>query len=163
MAMTNAEKQAAFRQRRDARITELEAENERLRNQGGGAEIAELRRELAQDRQTLEWALDAIKLLKAQNKRLARGESNVPVKVEEPRRENAPLNWTDYGEGFTAVTPAGTYDVIDLARRGSGGFGAFLRPAQGRARLPKSGQALGNFKALAEAKVACEEHARAVT
>jgi hypothetical protein len=103
MAMTNAEKQAAFRQRRDARITELEAENERLRNQGGGAEIAELRRELAQDRQTLEWALDAIKLLKAQNKRLARGESIVPV------------------------------------------------------------QALGNFKALAEAKVACEEHARAVT
>ena len=75
MAMTNAEKQAAFRQRRDARITELEAENERLRNQGGGAEIAELRRELAQDRQTLEWALDAIKLLKAQNKRLARGET----------------------------------------------------------------------------------------
>jgi hypothetical protein len=163
MAMTNAEKQAAFRQRRDARITELEAENERLRNQGGDEEIAELRRKMAQDRQTLDWALEAIKLLKAQNKRLARGESIIPVKVEEPRAKDASLNWTDYGEGFTAVTPAGTYGVIDLARRGSGGFGAFLRPAQGRARLPKSGQALGNFTTLAEAKAVCQEHARTVT
>jgi hypothetical protein len=171
MAMTNAEKQAAFRQRRDARITELEAENERLRNQGGEEALEEAKREIARlkakleaDWRTLKLAQDVIKMLKASNKRLRNGwVAPIKEEEEEPQQESAPLNWTDYGEGFTAVTPAGTYGVIDLARRGSGGFGAFLRPAQGRARLPKNGQALGNFTTLAEAKAACQEHARAVT
>jgi hypothetical protein len=197
MAMTNAEKQAAFRQRRDDRIREME---DQLRNQGAVHseapkaaldldELEALRKENDDLKaamaaspdllfRTIHRLMSEIRALKRQarrapsaskaqikltsNKRLRNGEpadeSIAPVKVEEPRRENAALNWTDYGEGFTAVTPAGTYGVIDLARRGSGGFGAFLRPAQGRARLPKGGQALGNFATLDEAKAACQEH-----
>jgi hypothetical protein len=81
MAMSNAEKQAAFRQRRDARIREIE---DQLRNQGAvhseapkavldadeREEIAGLRAELAAMRRTESLALAAIKMLKASNKKL---------------------------------------------------------------------------------------------
>ena len=59
MAMTNAAKQAAFRQRRDARIREM---GEALRNPGDGAELARLKAELAAANveiatlRTLHWA-----------------------------------------------------------------------------------------------------------
>ena len=87
MATANAARQAAFRQRRDDRIRKMA---EALRNQGSDGEVATLRRELAQDRRTLEWAMDAIKMLKAQNKRLRNGES-----MEEPRQESATLALPD--------------------------------------------------------------------
>jgi hypothetical protein len=68
---TNAERQAAFRQRRDARIRELE---EALRNRDEGAEVAKLKAELVTVEHTLALAMNAIKMLKAQNKRLRNGE-----------------------------------------------------------------------------------------
>ena len=76
MAMTNAEKQAAFRQRRDARVREME---DQLRNHseapkaGLGDErekIAGLRAELASVERTLRLSMEAIKMLKASNKKL---------------------------------------------------------------------------------------------
>jgi hypothetical protein len=77
MAMTNSERQAAFRQRRDARIREME---EKLRNHSEapkavrGAdereEIAGLRAELAAVQRTL-----GLADVKASNKRLRNGES----------------------------------------------------------------------------------------
>jgi hypothetical protein len=84
---TNAVRQAAFRQRRDARIAQMQ---EALRNKGDGADLARLKGELAQDRQTLELAQVAIRMLKAQNKRLARGESILaPAQAGEPRETAA--------------------------------------------------------------------------
>jgi hypothetical protein len=168
MAMTNAEKQAAFRKRRDARIREME---EQLRNHSEapkavrGAdereEIAGLRAELEAVQRTL-----GLAMLKAQNKRLARGESIALVKVEEPPRENAALNWRSFdhkgdGDFWMAETHTGAYSAgCDDAGEG---FVAALLPwnRSGTRRLKR--RPLGNFGSLDEAKAACQEHARAIT
>jgi hypothetical protein len=101
MAMTNAEKQAAFRQRRDARILAMQ---DQLRNQGGDGEVAKLRRELAQDRQTLGWAQDAIKMLKAQNERLrnGEGEEEPPAGIDEAALDSA---HPDHRESYDKAPP----------------------------------------------------------
>jgi hypothetical protein len=100
MATANAARQAAFRQRRDARITELEA----LRNQDEGAEVAKLKAEMAQDRRTLEWAQDAIKMLKAQNKRLrnGEGEEEPPAGIDEATLDSA---HPDHRESYDKAPP----------------------------------------------------------
>lgn len=166
MAMTNAEKQAGFRQRREARFTELEAENERLRNQGGDGEIAELRRKMAQDRQTLDWALEAIKLLKAQNKRMARGESidpePQPAKAAPALPPNIDLSQTnDPGmralyEGAPPDVKAWLHSFGDMPRKDAKiAHQAFLcLTAVGVLSMGKTKAALAG-----EAKAAREKHA----
>jgi hypothetical protein len=157
---TNAERQAAFRQRRDARIRELEA----LRNRDDGEEIAKLKRELAHVEHTLALAMGAIKMLKAQNKRLRNGEPFeiiVPAVAEEPPKAAA-LTWGENGVGDPeAVTPAGGEYCI-VPHRGRG-FATFFTPPKGPRGGRKETQGVGNFETLAEAKAACEKHARAVT
>src|ERR1700722_2364143 len=144
MAMTNAEKQAAFRQRRDARIAELEAENERLRNQGGDGEVSVLKRKLASVESTLGLAIETIKILKASNKRLRNGESIALVKLEEP----ASLDWWSIDDDMqTASHPAhlGSYFVC----HGEQGFEAVFGRAPARPGGRKKQFPLGNFATIA--------------
>jgi hypothetical protein len=168
MAMTNSERQAAFRQRRDARIREME---EKLRNHSEapkavrGAdereEIAGLRAELAAVQRTL-----GLAMLKASNKRLRNGESIGLVKVEEtPREEAATLTWMQFNQGagriWLAETDAGAYSVF----RPDDNLGSFearfaLWSRSGR-RLKK--RLLGKFATIDEAKAACQEHASAIS
>jgi hypothetical protein len=164
---TNAERQAAFRQRRDARITELEAENERLRNQGGEETLEEATREIARlkaksaaDWQTLKLAQEVIKMLKASNKRLRNGWV-APIKEEE-EPESATLVWqviegTADGDIHMASHPEhlGSYLCLSAEQGFEASFG--LAPAR-RGRHNKM-RPLGRFPTLDEAKAACEEHA----
>jgi hypothetical protein len=161
MAMTNAEKQAAFRQRREARIAEMQ---EQLRNGGGEAtEIADLRRELEQTKRTLSWARDLIKTLQASNKRLRNGWVAPIKEEEEPSPEPAALVWGENGVGDPeAVSPSGTYS-IGADRPDKGRFATFFQPVPGPRGGRRQSQGVGNFTTLAEAKAACEENARAVT
>jgi hypothetical protein len=156
---TNAERQAAFRQRRDARIRELEA----LRNQDEGAEVAKLKRELAHVEHTLALAMNAIKMLKAQNKRLRNGEPFeiiVPAVAEEPQQPTA-LTWPVFNTGAGRMWQAETNSTSYSVFRPDGDadlFEASFSPwSKSRRRLKK--RALGNFASLAEAKAACEAHA----
>ena len=67
---------------------------------------------------------------------------------------NPKLAWNSLG--LAADTERGQYSV----REGSyGGFGAFFRPARGRARLPKDQQPLGYFDTIEKAREHCEKHA----
>lgn len=72
--------------------------------------------------------------------------------------EVAKLHWQQKDYFLVAETGGGTYQVFDTALHGYGGIGAFFRPAQGRARLPKDRQPLGNVKTIEEAKARCEQH-----
>ena len=73
------------------------------------------------------------------------------------------LTWRTWNDcyGFKAETKIGSYAAHDLTVFGyRGGYAAFFRPAQGRARSPKDRQPLGNFDTMEEAKPQCEQHAR---
>jgi hypothetical protein len=71
------------------------------------------------------------------------------------------LAWREdafYG-GLIAETDVGTYWAYDTARQGYGGYGAFFRPAKGRAR-PRNQEPLGNFQTIEQARERCERHYR---
>jgi len=69
------------------------------------------------------------------------------------------LNWeSDIGGGFKAKIARGAYRVFDTAIIGYGGISASFTPAQGRARLPKNREPLGNVATFREAKMICERH-----
>ena len=70
------------------------------------------------------------------------------------------LSWNTSGLGLVADTEHGEYSVFDTGRMGYGGFGAFFRPAQGRAFLPKDQLLLGNFDTIEKAQARCEQHAQ---
>jgi hypothetical protein len=80
---TNAVRQAAFRQRRDARIAQMQ---EALRNKGGGADLARLKAELAQ------------------NKRLRNGsgEEEPPAGIDEATLDSA---HPDHRESYDKAAP----------------------------------------------------------
>ena len=67
----------------------------------------------------------------------------------------AKLKWhQDNIWGLIAETDAGRYQACDVRARGyGGGWGAFFRPKQGRSRLPKARQPLGNVGTAKEAKM----------
>jgi hypothetical protein len=198
MAMTNAEKQAAFRQRRDARIQELEAanlalveENHRLRNGGHGPEIL-----VWNDFSVMSgWPCWQTSTLKGGNyfAALADGgdayeahvtpwkngragktiktlgtfatldeakaactahEKAITKAAPEPK---AALDWIDAESGKSATS--GPYFVNPYEGR----FVAGYQPPKGPRGGRKMWEGLGNHGSLAEAKAACEKHARTVT
>jgi hypothetical protein len=121
--------------------------------------FATLPRKDAKDAHQLFLCLTAIEALPMGKVKPRKRAAEAPAKVEEPQQEPAALNWIDaeHGTGAEADTPAGHYFFWNPD---SMGLATFFTPSGAPKGDSRYSRRLGNFDTPAEAKAACEEHAR---